>query len=309
MRTTRTRLAVVFVVIALGGLCLLSLWLHDPVAKIEADTPASTSTVPRPAPRASPRPAAAKEVSESPAYEKESLPFRTSVFSVTNPRELFDTHIGQAERGDPDSMLMMAHVADTCSFTGRFKNWDEWVEATPIAKSGQVPDDVQEILRATFDRLGGDCSYVNSHAPVDPDYGIGMWPADWYRKAAAAGNPIAQLTLLFGAPATEENRHAMATLLEQNIRSRDYRLYHLAAYFLAKYRPENDDAATGASWEYLACLHDTQCDAPAMHAWLDEGYSPAMVDQILETATRFDQGEVPVGSFLSSSSFDPDAVE
>ncbi len=301
-------MAAVFVVIALA-VCLLSLSLHDPVAKIEADTPANKSTAPRPAPITSPRPAAAKEVSESPAYENESLPFRTSVFSVTNPRELFDTHIGQAERGDPDSMLMMAQVAETCSFTGRFKNWDEWVEATPIAKSGQVPDDVQEILKATFDRLGGDCSYVNSHAPVDRDYGIGMWSADWYRKAAAAGNPIARLTMLWGAEASEENRRAMATLLEENIRSRDYRLYYLAAYFFARYRPENDDAEVSRSWWYLACLHDTQCDPAETHQQLDELYSPAMVDQIIEATTRFGKGEVPAGNFLSSSSFDPQAHE
>ena len=46
-----------------------------------------------------------------------------------------------------------------------------------------------------------------------------------------------------------------------------------------------------------------------MRQQLDELYSPAMVDQIIEAATRFDQGEVPVGSFLSSSSFDPQAHE
>ena len=34
MRTWRTRWAVVFVVIALGAVCLLALSLHDPVAKI-----------------------------------------------------------------------------------------------------------------------------------------------------------------------------------------------------------------------------------------------------------------------------------
>jgi hypothetical protein len=308
MRSTRTRLAVVFVVIALGCLGVLSLSLHDPVAKIEAEAPASKSTVPRPAPRTSPQRAVLKGTSEPPAYERESHPLRTSVFSVANPRELFDIHIGPAERGNPESMLTMAEVTQTCSFFGSLKTWNELVDLSPIVQSGQMPTEMQEQFKELFDRLGGDCSYVNSHVPVRHEYG--NWAADWYRKAAAAGNPIARLTMLWGvAEASEENRRAMATLLEENIRSRDYRLYYLAAYFFGRYGPENDDAAVARSWSYLACLHDTQCDAAEVRQQLDELYSPAMVDQIIEAATRFDQGEVPVGSFLSSSSFDPQVHE
>ena len=95
----------------------------------EADTPVNKSTVQRPAPRISPRPAVLKEVSESPAYESESPPLRTAVFSVTNPRELFDIHIGQAERGDPESMLTMAEVARLVLSSVRFKTWDELGQA------------------------------------------------------------------------------------------------------------------------------------------------------------------------------------
>jgi hypothetical protein len=81
-------------------------------------------------------------------------------------------------------MLIIAEVTEECAMTGRFKSWDEWVATTPIAQSGQMPQEIQDVLKAAFDRLTPDCSYINAKAPGDT--------GDWYKKAAAAGNVCRQ---------------------------------------------------------------------------------------------------------------------
>jgi len=102
--------------------------------------------------------------------------YPTFIPGISHPdrRALFDRHIALAKNGEADSMLIIAEVTEECSTTGRFRSWDDWVAATPIAQSGQMPQDMQDEFKAIFDRLTPDCSYINAKSPGD----VG----DWYKR-------------------------------------------------------------------------------------------------------------------------------
>lgn len=211
----------------------------------------------------------------------------------SNPRALFDKHI---QKGDADSMLIIAEVTEGCAPIGAFKSWADYAAADPLVQSGQMPMAMQDELKAIFDRLAPECTYINARAPGRH---YSKWAGEWYKKAAAAGSPAARLRLLWADPPSEDNRQSMATLLNDTVTPANFRLDYLASIFLLKY--PTDDALAVPVWRYVGCTHDPECDVTAMQLELGVEYLPAQVDAILVAAKQIEYGK-PTDFLVASAS-------
>ncbi len=213
-------------------------------------------------------------------------------------------------------MLTIAEITETCGPVGRYENWNQRMETPGQLAEWErnfTPDEL-DVAKAWFDRLATECRGVNEHVPTGQLAHLVLY---WYEKAAAAGNPIAQLHMLYLNPPSEENRRSMAVLLNGAITgqtigtaqlagSSDYRLYDLALGFFYKYPAKGPDSSdvVRETWGYLACLHNKECNASERRDYFDTQYSPADATAILEAAELLERGGTKNVDFLTTSAFE-----
>jgi len=92
----------------------------------------------------------------------------------------------------------------------------------------------------------------------------------------------------------------MAALLSDALAPSDVRFDYSVSLFLGKYPIADSNVA--ASWRYLGCTHDPECDPVGMRHELESQHLPAQVDEIVEQAQQIEQGGIPL-DFLAVSSF------
>ncbi len=235
-------------------------------------------------------------------------PNSDGVITHSDLKAKFDAHIRRAESGDAASMLTIAEVVEICAPIGPYKSWDQYVDSPGQAAELErnfSPEEL-DVVKAWFDRRAAECLDINQRVPTAGPGQFGRWVMYWYEKAAAAGNPTAQLFTISGNPPSEENRRSMAVLLKDAMASPDYRLYEFAGMFFWKYPAQGSDSSdvVKETWFYLACLHRKECSASEMRDGFDTRYSPAEVAAILDAAELLEHGGTTKVDFLASSAFE-----
>lgn len=150
--------------------------------------------------------------------------------SLSNIREKFDSHYELALRGNADSLLIIAEVIGNCLWVAPYDSLEEW-EDGDLMQSSLVP----EVYLIEIPKLIEGCGngYINSHIPEGVEYDA--WQAQWYKKAAEAGNIYAQLVVSSWEPRSEQNRQNRVELLNKAVRLEDYRAFYHAAQLHVDY--------------------------------------------------------------------------
>lgn len=298
--------------VLLAGFLLIGAILLVCVRAIRIDDPGASLPVGAPPPDAQ----IAKPVSVQPAGSTAKPPKRARVppsrdgsSTRSDLKAKFDAHIRRAENGDAASMLIIAEITWTCAPVGPYKSWNQYMDSPGRLTEWEQNFSPEELdfSKAWFDRLATDCRDINTHVPTGGPGQFARWTLYWYQKAAAAGNPTAQLFLISGNPPSEENRRSMAVLLKDAMAAPDYKSFELAAVFFWKYPAQGSDSSdvVRETWSYLACLHRKECIASEIRDSFDTQYSPAEVTAILDAAELLEHGGTTNVDFLSSSAFEP----
>lgn len=219
--------------------------------------------------------------------------------SLDDIRDKFEDHYEEAQNGDADAMLMMFYIARNCSPIGSIGS-EEQLEAELVKLN------LPAMYAGTARKLFPDCSYVNSHVPetTTPE----EWGRQFLNDAAEAGNLLAKLELTMNLTPEEQTYKETASMLEDAVRTNDYRAFYLVSDFYARYHvregfPENE--LEYYKWNYLACVHHSACNEEAMRHNLTVQLLPWQVNEIMVAAENiekrladptpfhFDRGRLP----------------
>ena len=198
---------------------------------------------------------------------------------IDDLRGAFDTHYEAALRGDPDSMLVMAHLSSNCRTAGAYPT----VEAFDLASTNFLEESIPGLRSAVTD-----CWHIVNQFP--DELTPSEWSQEWLNRAAEAGNPIAQLEMLIYRPPSETSYRTSLALLESAARSGNYRAYYQIGNFLLRYEQPADGSVPqmeGSKWYYLACTNHPACDAGVMRKNFEIDLLPRHVEEIQEFADNW----------------------
>lgn len=218
-----------------------------------------------------------------------------------NLLQVYEVNLGEAEKGDADSMVKVAEVIRNCVDIGSTGSWEAFT-ASAFYQSGQFPREMEDLYRDLFDEIGDDCSQINADKPAQ-HLTYMSWSNSWYERAAARGNDVAKAELSLQRPElTTDEFLEVAEALSEETTSGDHRTFYLVSR-LYNYREHSSDLGgnTGAMWRYVGCLNHRICNPSAMLIELGAQYRPEEVSQIREVAEGFNKHrpDIDIGQMLT----------